>query len=333
VKIVKGFVVAWLFSFCALGLASSAWASQKASGILTAEKACPAYQSMRRQTNPGDVHLEVGKPYPVFEINPRQEGIWHRIRVAGANPTERWVAPGCGLAAVEPPDTDNDKACRTPDMYDSFVLAVSWQPAFCETHDEKPECDVSNASAYQASNFTLHGLWPNRKECGIDYGFCGEHHKPTGGFCNYPELQLNPWVRRSVDVVMPSAAAGSCLQRHEWYKHGSCQTTWTKDQYFALAAQLTMAFNGSGIGAYMAANLGREINKDEFYAKIDDLFGAEAHEHIEFKCKDGNLVDIYIHLPNVIEKSDTLAALIRRSEVQGSRGDCPHNFRVDPIGQ
>ncbi len=144
---------------------------------------------------------------------------------------------------------------------------------------------------------------------------------------------MNPWVRRSVDVVMPSAAAGSCLQRHEWYKHGSCQTKWTQDQYYAISAQLTMAFNGSGIGAYMAANLGKEINREDFYAQIDGIFGAGARERMQLKCKDGNLVDIYIHLPEVIEKSDTLSALIMRAEAEGRRGNCPDSFRVDPIGQ
>ncbi len=332
-NIVKGCFLSWILTLCALCLFSGAWASQQASGILTAEKACPAYQSMRRRTNPGDVRLEVGKQYPVFEINPRQEGIWHRIRVAEANPIERWVAPGCGLVVLNPQDPEEALHCRTADKYDSFVLAVSWQPAFCETHSEKPECDVNSASAYQASNFTLHGLWPNRKECGIDYGFCDEQRKPSGGFCNYPQLELNPWVRRSVDLVMPSAAAGSCLQRHEWFKHGSCQTKWTKDQYYAISAQLTMAFNGSGMGAYMAANLGKEINRDDFYAQIDDIFGAEAHKRMELKCKDDNLVDIYIHLPEVIEKSDTLAALILRAQARDQRGNCPDNFRVDPIGQ
>ncbi len=154
--IVKVSVIAWIVFICVLCLSSGAWASQKASGILTAEKACPAYQSMRRKTNPGDVRLEVGTQYPIFEINPRREGVWHRIRVAGANPTERWVAPGCGLAELEPPDPAGGTACRTPDRYDSFVLVVSWQPAFCETHGQKPECDVNHASAYQASIFTLH---------------------------------------------------------------------------------------------------------------------------------------------------------------------------------
>jgi ribonuclease T2 len=288
---------------------------------------------MRRKTNPGDVRLEVGTQYSVFEINPRQDGVWYRIRIAGVNPTERWVAPGCGSVALVSTGPGGDRDCRTPDKHDSFVLAVSWQPAFCETNRNKPECGVSNASAYQASNFTLHGLWPNRKECGTQYGFCGEDLAPSGGFCDYPELMLNPWVSRSVNVVMPSAAAGSCLQRYQWYKHGSCQTRWTKDQYFAIAAQLTMAFNGSGMGAYMAANLGESIGEADFNAQIDSVFGAGAHRRMELKCENANLVEIYVHLPEAIEKSDTLASLIMRSQARETRGDCPEKFRVDPIGQ
>lgn len=332
-KKTKGYVLAGILSLCGLYTISGAWASERVGGVMVAEKACSAYQSMRRRTNPGNVHLEVGKEYPVFEINPRQEGIWHRIRVAGANPPERWVAPGCGLTEIELLHHEQPPLCGVPDRYDSFVLAVSWQPAFCETHRTKPECDVSDASAYQASNFTLHGLWPNKEECGIDYGYCGEFRHSDIGFCDYPQLELNPWVRRSVDLVMPSAAAGSCLQRHEWYKHGSCQTMWTKEQYFAISAQLTMAFNGSGMGAYMAANLGKEVSREEFYNEIDSIFGEGARERIELICKVGNLVDVYIHLPEVIEKHDTLAALIMRAQPLGRRHDCPATFRVDPIGQ
>ena len=330
---VKVLLRAVIFSLCAICFSAIVSATQKITGILTAEKACPAYQSMRKKTNPGDVHLEVGVQYSVFEANSRQEGVWYRVRVVGANPIERWVAPGCGLAELVPSIPEGAQNCRVPDNYDSFVLALSWQPAFCETHGEKPECDVSDSSAYQASNFTLHGLWPNRKECGINYGFCGEHRESSGGFCDYPKLQLNPWVRRSVNVVMPSAAAGSCLQRHEWYKHGSCQTRWTIDQYFAISAQLTMAFNGSGIGAYMVANMNKRVNRDDFYIQIDDIFGAGAHQRMELKCEDGNLVEIYVYLPDVIKKSDTLAALIMTAKAQGKRGNCPDSFKIDPIGQ
>jgi len=41
-----------------------------------------------------------------------------------------------------------------------YVLAVSWQPAFCETRPRLPECRSQTADRFDATNFTLHGLWP-----------------------------------------------------------------------------------------------------------------------------------------------------------------------------
>ena len=52
-----------------------------------------------------------------------------------------------------------------------FVLAISWQPAFCETRPEKPECDSQTPDRFDAANFALHGLWPqprSRDYCGVD---------------------------------------------------------------------------------------------------------------------------------------------------------------------
>jgi ribonuclease T2 len=40
------------------------------------------------------------------------------------------------------------------------VLSVSWQPAFCETKRNKPECATESPDRFDATHFTLHGLWP-----------------------------------------------------------------------------------------------------------------------------------------------------------------------------
>jgi len=40
------------------------------------------------------------------------------------------------------------------------LLAISWQNAFCQTHQNRRECRNVKPSAYSASHFTLHGLWP-----------------------------------------------------------------------------------------------------------------------------------------------------------------------------
>src|SRR3546814_1497468 len=47
---------------------------------------------------------------------------------------------------------------------DFFVLAVSWQPAFCETRPAKPECVTQDEDRFDASHFALHGLWPRSEE-------------------------------------------------------------------------------------------------------------------------------------------------------------------------
>src|SRR3546814_10932851 len=56
---------------------------------------------------------------------------------------------------------------------DFFVLAVSWQPAFCETRPAKPECVTQDEDRFDASHFALHGLWPQPRGnvyCGVEPG-------------------------------------------------------------------------------------------------------------------------------------------------------------------
>jgi len=44
--------------------------------------------------------------------------------------------------------------------YDYLLLAASWEPGFCASHDT-PEC-TNLAGTYAATSLSLHGLWPNR---------------------------------------------------------------------------------------------------------------------------------------------------------------------------
>jgi len=40
------------------------------------------------------------------------------------------------------------------------LLAISWQNAFCEMNKYKKECKNMDSKDFGASNFVLHGLWP-----------------------------------------------------------------------------------------------------------------------------------------------------------------------------
>ncbi len=228
-------------------------ASASADGSLTATRSCDAYISKNKRTNSDHTKLTVGQGYTVVEVNKANNPTWYRLSIPNADPQVRWVADYCGVADVRIEKKGGaNNVCNTPGLEDSYVLALSWQPSFCETHRNKPECQINDKKSYQARNFTLHGLWPNKRECGIKYEFCSEVRSKPGDFCDYPVLTLFTEIRSNLKQVMPSAAVGSCLQRHEWFKHGTCQTKWSIDEYFDVAIDLTKKFNESGMGYFMS---------------------------------------------------------------------------------
>lgn len=291
-------------------------------GQFAAKQDCEAYVSFRKQTNPDDASVRVGESYRLLETNQRDGG-WVRVVVNNAQPKERWVKADCGEGQAA--------LCTTAGLADSYKLALSWHPAFCELQSQKKECRGVDDNAFQARNFTLHGLWPNKAACGIDYGFCGEVNKKPKVFCDYPELTMSEEVRAQLNGVMPSAAQGTCLQHHEWYKHGTCQTQWDVDEYYATAVRLTQQFNDSGVATWMQARLGKTVESDEFFAQVDQALGANAHKRLNLTCKRGNLVDVYINLPATIDEKSSLASLVNSAN-EDFRNDCGGRFRIDRPG-
>ena len=83
-----------------LMLALPAQAETPLSGSFTATIACPAYQSINRQTNPGSVKTEPGQAYELVAGNrPEPSHFW--IVMPGAAPDRRWVAVDCGTTDGE----------------------------------------------------------------------------------------------------------------------------------------------------------------------------------------------------------------------------------------
>jgi len=73
----------------------AAHASYPVEGRFVAERPCQAFQSFRRETNPGSVTLLVGREYPAVSLN-RKGGEHVLIEIADAVPSRRWVALSCG---------------------------------------------------------------------------------------------------------------------------------------------------------------------------------------------------------------------------------------------
>lgn len=327
----------WVFALLSLGLWASSAFAVGVDGSFEASKECDAYISAKKQTNPDHATVRAGQQYELIEINKPGNPNWYRLNVPSASPTERWVASDCGKASYQQPTansnpaaSDNAAQCHTTNRIDSYVFAVSWQPAFCETHQGKPECQIHAPASFQARNFTLHGLWPNQNSCGTNYGFCSDVAQQKN-FCDYRPVPMNPATEKALGIVMPSVAAGSCLDRHEWYKHGTCQTR-SADQYFRIAMNLLKQFNDSGIAVFIAENVGKDVSLDAFLQKIDASLGAGAHKRIKLGCdKNKNLVDIYINLPDAISADSSLKELIAKGAAGYSAGSCGPAFHVDKL--
>lgn len=300
----------------------------KLSGTFVSQQSCPAYVSKKKLTNPDQSQLMVASEYAIIEANQKHDPSWYRVIVPNARPKERWVKAECGIVHQAGNGTGQ---CSKAGYADSYVLALSWQPAFCEIKANKPECSVTDPDVYQARHFTLHGLWPNQKQCGIDYGFCGEVKQKQEDFCNYPAVDLDTASRDSLAEVMPSVSAGSCLERHEWHKHGTCQAHWSVQQYYELSADLTRQFNDSGMAYFMNRRIGQVVRTEDFVNRLAAVLGEAARNRIKLICKQDMLVEVQLMLAANLSLGHDLEALIATAPLQAG-SECGSTFRVDPIG-
>ncbi|WP_133139874.1 ribonuclease T2 family protein [Legionella genomosp. 1] len=310
----------WIFVFF-FGLFPSIALAAPASGSFTIEKTCPAYISKNKKTNPDNVYLQPGQVYEIREINREHNPDWFRLYLPDNATPLRWVSSDCGDSSYHPGPAP--RCQQSPGLADSYVLAFSWQPAFCQTYGYeagKPECLHLPSRSYQASHLVLHGLWPNQEQCGEHYGFCGT--SPRTNHCDYPPLSLKEPVSASLKYFMPSYSHGSCLERHEWYKHGSCQLL-SADEYFALAIRLTEDMEETALGKFLHEHVGETVDRLQLQELVRLSFGNASTRKVYLGCKNGMLVDIFVQLPALIPEQDSLAELVERAPDAKRYEGCP----------
>lgn len=285
------FITRLLFPFLPFSVAVPAAASEAASGTFTASRACDAFRSFRNQTNPGQVKTVPGTTYDVSEINSRNWE-WIRIHIPGASDSPRWVSRDCGTAqlgaAMEQAARDS-RQCNIKNQHDSYVLAMSWQPGFCEHfpyEGKKPECDALSSRRLETSHLTLHGLWPNRKSCGTSYGNCPG-----------PALQLEKATIEKIAPWMPNFFFETKFGAYEWKKHGTCQSL-EDDAYFLTAVDAVRVVNDSAAGRYLRENIGKAISAKRFFDHVRNSHGEEIAGKITLVCAKGRfLQEVRISLP------------------------------------
>lgn len=314
-------IALFLYSYMIISNASTA-----VNGSFDATKTCPAYLSKNNKTNPDNLVTQPFMRYKISEINRNNHPNWLRLVFEGNAHPQRWVSADCGVAEFA---AQEDSVCnQNPGMADSYVLALSWQPGFCQTYGyeaAKPECLTLKNGMYAASHLVLHGLWPNQDTCGTNYGYCGV--QPMGNHCDYPSLSLSKEVATRLNRIMPSFASGSCLERHEWYKHGSCQIL-SEDAYFSLAARLTEEADLTNLGMYLHQNVGERVTRKNLEDAVRRSFGNTSVDKVYLGCKNGILVDVLIQLPPLIPQNETLVSLVKKATSLKRYQGCPPTIRI-----
>lgn len=320
----------------ALGLSTTtAGAEAPLDGSFVAGQNCSAFQSIKKQSNP--VPLTAGTSYQIIAGN-KEPASHFLILVPGASPERRWAPVDCGTRSGGAPIGEGSAAKQKPDKQapsggqpTQNVLAVSWQPAFCETKPDKVECRTQTADRFDASNFTLHGLWPQpRRMAYCNVGKRDIAHDKDGRWDQLLEVALEPPTRAELDKVMPGTQ--SQLDRHEWTKHGTCYAQ-TPEEYFSESLALMRALNGSAVRELFASRVGQQLSFDEIRKAFDQSFGEGAGLRVRMQCtrSNGKLIisELTIGLSGDITPETPLAGLMMAATP--TKTECPGGL-VDAVG-
>lgn len=312
------------------------------SGTFMAEKSCPATVKLR-ENNPGNIKLGVGQSYKLLAKN-RADATHYRIEIPNApSMNKRWVAAQCGsvkLTDLQIGDGAGDEptASIVPGSIEN-ILAVSWMPAFCVSKDAynrdgslKTECKNMRPDSAYASQFSIHGLWPNDLDdkaiypcyCQLDKPIsCREFRQP------FDQINISEDIKQELQSKMPGIQSGF-LHRHEWTKHGTCYEKYDVSQaghldqpgsdaeeYYRDTIHLLDQLNGSQLAKLFKDNLGKNLSIETINRSIRQSFGEGAGKHIFVECEkyEGGWIfsELYIGLKGPINPQSNLADLINNS--------------------
>ena len=309
-----------------------AHADEPMDGRFLASRSCEALLSIRKNTNPGHVITGPGISYQLLARNHKQ-ATYYRVEIPAANPPERWVSAECGKVvpaaaaqAAPPPPPAKPKATDLP-----YVLALSWQPAFCESSPKRPECRWQTGNRYDAKYLSLHGLWPQPSSleyCNVQGA--ARAAAEGGRWKDIPALDLSLSTRADLETMMPSSK--SMLDRHEWAKHGSCYPG-SADAYFSDSFRLMKEINASPVADIFMRNIGRTVTTANIRAAFDQAFGTGAGNRVRVACRDDGgrrlIAELSIGLKGDIPAGTSLSDLMLAA--RPTDPGCPAGI-VDPVG-
>lgn len=221
-------------------------------------------------------------------------------------------------------------ACDDSPAVTHYVLALSWQPAFCESNAKRSECRTLDSGDFAARHLAVHGLWPNDRP-GAGPTYCGVDEDTRAldtpkSWCQLPEPEMSGKTRTHLAQTMPGAS--SCLDRHEWIKHGTCAGIGA-ERYFGETLRLAAAVQATPFAEAISANVGRRVTPQQLIQAFEASFGAGAAKALTLVCSDrGDLTEIRIALQaDALEGELDGRDLFLDGPAPESR--CPGTLRID----
>ena len=248
-----------------------------------------------------------------------------QLLIPTAKPQRRWVAIACGKVLKKCPTTITSPVKKA--SHNEYLLALSWQPSFCEGHQKKPECKTLTAQRFDAQHLSLHGLWPQPR----DNAYCQVSIKDKsidrrGRWDLLAPLMLSTTVKTELKMVMPGFV--SHLQRHEWIKHGTCYGK-PANAYYADAIRLLQAVNHSSISALFREHIGKSLSIKQIRQQFDQSFGVGSGEKVNLRCdRKGRISELWINLKGEVLTSTSLSSLLKSAST--TRSNCQQGL-VDPV--
>ena len=226
--------------------------------------------------------------------------------------------------------------CDDDPPFDHLVLALSWDPTFCQFNADKPECRTLGGGDFAATHLVIHGLWPDTAESQrLRYCSVAEHVEAldkSSRWCELPEPALSADTRAALDAAMPGTR--SCLDRHEWIEHGTCAGI-DAERYFSTTLRLAAAVQASKLGDLLAANVGREVPRQRLIDAFEATFGPDAGKALSLLCTHSGAKSLLIEVRITLEPSainGNLGTRDLRPTAAGAAGSCPAAILIDPAG-
>lgn len=182
-----------------------------------------------------------------------------------------------------PSDAPVPAESKLPGKLETFeILGVSWLPGFCETAPRKPECASQTADRFDASHFTLHGVWRLAAKTCTAASTNSGGGDPGKPWLEMPAIDIPEDLKAELALKMPGVASG--LDRYQWHRYGVCSGM-TQEEFFRRALRLVDEINASPLASLFAASIGREINEQQINDALVAAFGDGARGKVKMRCK------------------------------------------------